>query len=248
MSSQTAIAAAPGVAEASAESQAPAAELLGIKVPHSPFLNDKRTERIKAGRYEGQEIQGALHVVTPEDRVIEMGAGLGIVGAVVTRNARPAALMAFEANPRLIPHIEALYTLNRIKSKITLRNEVLLTAPDAPASVTFYLRPSFLGSSLIYNDQRQNDPVEVPTASFEAIRQSFRPTVLIMDIEGGEADFLAHADLTGIRAIVIEFHPNVYGRPVMQQLKKKLRDAGFARIDSHSTRTVWACTRELADG
>ena len=60
------------------------AECMGVKVPPSPYLTEKRIERINAARYEGQEIAGALHVVGPEDRVVEMGAGLGIVGAVAT--------------------------------------------------------------------------------------------------------------------------------------------------------------------
>ena len=60
-----------------------AAECLGVMVPSSEFLTEQRIERIKAARYEGQEIEGALHVIGREDRVLEIGAGLGIVGAVI---------------------------------------------------------------------------------------------------------------------------------------------------------------------
>lgn len=221
-----------------------AVEFMGVKVPPSPFLTETRIERIASGRYEGQEIAGALQVTGETDRVLELGAGLGIVGAVIARHACPQAQIAFEANPELIPHIAALYALNRMKTRITLRNEVLLAAADRPEHVDFHLRNSFLGSSLIADDRRQTRTVQIATAGYDDLRESFAPTVLVMDIEGGELDFLEHADLTGLRAMVIEFHPDAYGVAGMRRAKQILRSAGFARLEGPSTRTVWACTRE----
>ncbi len=219
------------------------AECMGVKVPPSPYLNEKRIERINAARYEGQEIAGALHVTGPEDRVLELGAGLGVVGAVTQLNAKPAAMVSYEANPNMIPHIEALYALNRIKSKIKLNNKVLLSEPEPPEHVEFFLRNSFLGSSLTDSDKRQTTAVKVPTAKFEALRKSFKPTVLLMDIEGGELELLRHANLDGLRAIVLEFHPESYGTEGMRECKNILREAGFARVNEISTRTVWTCLR-----
>ncbi len=219
------------------------AECLGVKVPPSPYLNEMRIERINAARYEGQEIAGALHVTGPQDRVLELGAGLGVVGAVTQLNAKPAAMISYEANPNMIPHIEALYALNRIKSKIKLNNKVLLSEPEPPESVEFFLRNSFLGSSLTDNDKRQTTAVSVPTARFEEMRKSFKPTVLLMDIEGGELELLRHANLEGLRAIVLEFHPEVYGKDGMRECKNILREAGFGRVNDVSTRTVWTCVR-----
>lgn len=66
-----------------------AATCLGVKVPQSSFLTETRINRINAARYEGQEIAGALHVIREDDRVLEVGAGLGVVGAVIATNAKP---------------------------------------------------------------------------------------------------------------------------------------------------------------
>lgn len=219
------------------------AECKGVKVPPSPYLNETRIRRINEARYEGQEIAGALAVTGPEDRVIELGAGLGIVGAVVQRNAQPAAMVSFEANPEMIPHIEALYALNRIKSKIRLHNKVLIAAPERPEHVSFFLRNSFLGSSLADTEKRETRKVRVPTADYEALRASFAPSVLIMDIEGGELELLRHASLEGLRAMVIEFHPEVYGKSGMRECKNILRDAGFRKVEEVSTRMVWTVQR-----
>lgn len=215
----------------------------GVKVPHSRFLTKTRLARIKAERYEHVEIAGALTVVRAGDRVLELGAGIGIVGAVTAKNAAPEAVLAFEANPDLIPHIRALYRVNGLEGIIALRNQVLISGPDRPDTMTFHRRKSFLGSSLIDPPSANTRPVEVPTAEYRATAEEFQPNVLIMDIEGGELDFLKHADLSGIRALVVEFHPKVYGKLGMQACKGILREAGFARLEGPSTRMVWACTR-----
>ena len=218
----------------------------GVRVPDSPLLTPTRIERINAARYEGQEIAGALEVVRPGDRVLELGAGIGVVGAVVALNARPAQVMSFEANPGLIEHIEALYRLNGLQDRIAVRNEVLISAPDAPATMTFHIRNSYLGSSLIDSDSRATTQVEVPVARYAEVQASFVPDVLLMDIEGGELDFLRHASLEGVRAIVIEFHPEAYGKEGMAECKAILERAGFAKVPDRCTRHVWTCTSDPA--
>lgn len=220
-----------------------AAECLGVKVPGSRFLSEKRIGRINAARYEGQEISGALHVVRPEDVVLEIGAGIGIVGAVVALNARPRAVHSYEANPELIPDIRRLHELNGLQDRVHLHNEVLVSAPDRPSSVPFHLRKSYLGSSLLNSGDRPSRVVDIPTASFAEVCDEITPTVLVMDIEGGELELLRHARLDGFRAVVIEFHPGQYGVGGMRECKTILRGAGFERIDEVSSRTVWTCRR-----
>tara|TARA_R110002049_G_scaffold10127_3_gene50323 strand:+ start:27395 stop:29164 length:1770 start_codon:yes stop_codon:yes gene_type:complete len=218
------------------------AECHGVKVPHSPLVTPTRIERINAARYEGQEIAGALAVVQPGDNVLEMGAGMGLVGAITAKNTAPAAVLSFEANPALIPHIQALYDLNRLSDIISVRNQVVISAPTVPETMPFHVRGSFLGSSLIDSDTRTTTQVDVPTARYEDIRKAFKPDVLLMDIEGGELEFLRYANLDGLRAVVMEFHPDAYGREGMRECKSILQRAGFSKVQAHSTRVVWTCT------
>lgn len=226
-------------------SQTIAAECHGVRVPPSRFLHDRRIERINAAQYEGQEIAGALHVVGADDTVLEIGAGIGLVGAVIAANRGPVRVQSYEANPELIPEIEALYAENGLDDRISVRNQVLISAPDRPDTVPFFLRNSYLGSSLTDPGDRTRARVEVGTADFAATCAELNPTVLVMDIEGGELDLLRHADLTPFRAIVLEFHPKAYGVEGMRECKRILRDAGFARVDEVSTRTVWTCARKF---
>lgn len=220
-----------------------AAECLGVKVPMSQYLHENRIERINSAEYEGQEIRGSLHVVGEEDVVLEIGAGIGLVGAVVATNCLPKAVHSFEANPELIPEIERLYRVNGLEGVISVRNTVLLSAADRPDSIQFHLRNSYLGSSLVEAAGRIRKTVDVPTASFAEVCADLKPTVLVMDIEGGEQELLRHADLSGFRAVVLEFHPKAYGVDGMRECKKILTDAGFERVNEKSTRTVWTCVR-----
>ena len=224
-------------------SPAIAATCHGVAVPHSPFLTPTRIARIDTARYEGEEIAGALALVRPGDRVLELGAGLGIVGAVVGLNRAPERVVSFEANPDLIPHIRALHDLNGLTGRMDLRHAVLMAGADLPATARFHLHASYLGSSLT----GQGRSVEVPVQDWADVVADLRPEALLCDIEGGEADLLAAADLSGLRAVVVEFHPRVYGVPAMRGLKRRLRDAGLRPVAALSSRTVWAASRDPAD-
>lgn len=219
----------------------------GLRVPASNFLNSTRIKRINAARYEGEEIGGALHVVAASDRVLELGAGLGIVGAVTALNQQPEAVLSFEANPALLPHINTLYAENGLCDRIRVVNKVLLAGPDQPVTVPFHVHNSYLGSSLLENTKRKAKIIDVPTADFDATAAQFGATVLLMDIEGAELDLLRQINLTRFRAVVIEFHPSAYGIAGMKECKTILRKAGFSRIEEKSSRTVWTCVRTAPD-
>jgi FkbM family methyltransferase len=222
-----------------------AVECHGVRVPASPYLTETRIDRIAQARYEGDEIKGALLVTTEKDRVLEMGSGLGIVGAVCTLNAKPERVISFEANPDMLPHINALYEENDLTDRIEVRNQLVIANPDRPATMTFHVQNSFLGSSLIAKANRRTREVEIPTVSFAEVVEELKPTVLLCDIEGGELDLLEHADLSGIRAIVMEFHPEAYEVEGMRKCKRILTQAGFEKNEDVSTRKVWTCTREV---
>lgn len=219
------------------------AESRGLKVPQSRFLSEQRIKRIENGRYEGDEINGALSVVTETDRVLEIGAGLGIVGATIALNAKPEKVLSFEANPALMETIQTLYDLNGLNDRIEVRNEVLALGDDRPDTITLYLTNSFLGSSLMSEVGRVRHSVDVPTADLAQVIAEFAPTVLIMDIEGGELALLEEMDLSGFRAMTIEFHPKAYDISGMRRCKSIIRDAGFNRIDELSNRLVWTCEK-----
>ena len=108
-----------------------------------------------------------------------------------------------------------------------------MSDPEAPPEVTFHLRSSYLGSSLLNSAARPAREISVPTRTWAEVMAQFRPDVLLMDIEGGELALLEGADLSGLRAIVLEFHPDTYGKQGMRRCKALLERAGFAKVPGH---------------
>lgn len=216
----------------------------GVEVPTSPHLGPRMIESINAGRYEGGEIAAGLACIPKGSRILELGAGAGVVGAILAKNLAPAAMMSVEANPRLIPNIRELHAHNGLADLIDVRNTVVLSAPDAPAEVTFHVRGNFLGSSLTPVREDKTRPVTVPVTRYGDLRRDFPHDAIMMDIEGGELDFLRHADLTGVKVIVAEYHRGIYGGEGFRECRKLLARNGFRLVEEHSTPAVWAMVRD----
>ncbi len=216
----------------------------GIEVPASEPVGPKwLVRKINNGRYEKEEISGALHLVGNEDRVLECGAGIGIVGTVVARNCRPEKILSFEANPNMIPVIEATYAHNEVDSIISVTHGALMSGEDTPQTVDFNIAKRFAFSSLDAPQRELVETVTVPVHNFSEVKAKLRPTVLLMDIEGGELSFLRNADLSGINTVVMEFHPETYGKDGMKECKQILRHAGFEPVRKKSSNSVWAARR-----
>ncbi|MBC2836806.1 FkbM family methyltransferase [Paragemmobacter straminiformis] len=233
---------APAAASAPAPSEAPIiATLHGVRVPAAPHLGPSMITSLNEGRYERNEVACGLAAIPKGARILELGAGAGVVGAILAMNLAPKALLSIEANPALIPHIAHLHATNGLSDIITLRHAVVLTAPDAPASIDFFVMGNFLGSGLVSRKPDRAQTVSVPVLRYADLVADFAPDTIMMDIEGGELDFLRHADLTGINTFVAEFHRDIYGREGMQECRRLLSAQGL-RIDEATCRPgvhVW---------
>lgn len=211
------------------------ASFMDIEVPNAPHLGPNMIRSMNAGKYERREIQSAMACVEKGARILEMGAGSGLVGAVIAKNCAPDKMLAIEANPDLIPHIQGLYGHNGIDDLISVRHGVVFTETDPPNEVEFFIKGNFLGSGLVVkkNPERARRVV-VPVISYEALRVEFPHDVIVMDIEGAELEFLQHADLTDVGLLIMEVHRDIYGREGMKACRQSLRRGGFQFDDENS--------------
>ncbi|MGL6210412.1 MAG: FkbM family methyltransferase [Paracoccaceae bacterium] len=203
----------------------------GVEVPAAPHLRPGMIASINEGKYERHEIALGLAAIPQGARILEMGAGSGFVGAVLARNTHPQALLSVEGNPDLIPHIQALHAHNGLDHLLTLRHGVVLTAPDAPETMRFFIGGNFLGSGLAEQKPDRMRPVDVPVIRYASLTAEFPHDAIMMDIEGGELDFLRHADLSGVQTFIAEMHPAVYGREGMAECRALLVAAGLTQDD-----------------
>ncbi|MEM9032448.1 MAG: FkbM family methyltransferase [Pseudomonadota bacterium] len=200
----------------------------GIQVPAAPHFGPSMIASLRKGRFEAREVEAAAAVIKPGARILELGAGSGFVGAAVARACAPEAMLAVEANPALIEHIRQLYELNGLSNRIDLIHGVVLSDPAAPSEATFHVRGNFLGSGLNQgNANRKTTSVRVPTHRYQSVTAQFPHDTIIMDIEGAELDFFAHADLSSVRTVIFEAHRHIYGREGMRACRRELAKAGF---------------------
>ncbi|MBQ0804974.1 MULTISPECIES: FkbM family methyltransferase [unclassified Sulfitobacter] len=215
----------------------------GVEVLDAPHLGPTMINNMIEGSYERREVLSALAFIKKGDVVIEMGAGAGVVGAVAAKNCAPAKIVSFEANHKLIDPIKALYAHNGIKNKIEVRNKIVISDPDAPKSVDFYIRGNFLGSGMtITKGIERAEKVAVPVVKWATIKKQIKPTVLLMDIEGAELEFFRHADLSGIRVIIAELHRHIYHRPGMREIRDGIAAKGFVEDKEASGGGVFVFT------
>jgi FkbM family methyltransferase len=209
----------------------------GVEVLAAPHIGDGMISSMLVGRYEGTELSIGLAVIPQGARILEMGAGSGLVGAVLARNCNPKSVLSIEANPDLIASINALYLHNGLSDIISVMNKVVLTDPDAPSEIEFFVRGNFLGSSLI-DSGRRTRAVTVPVLRYDALCEAYPHDTIMMDIEGGELTFLRHADLSKINLFIAEMHRDVYGREGLRECRSLLQRAGLTFCEAHSRRGV----------
>lgn len=199
---------------------------LGMRFPLDRELLPKRVRiSLRNESYEGKESWAAVRLVKPEDVVLELGAGIGFMSTLVATKTRAAEVHCFEANPRLIPYIEAVHAANGV-TNAHIHHALLGAKPGRRA---FYQRASILDSSLdpLPEDDDTVEKVQVPVQDGAKALARIRPSVLICDIEGAEADLLPQLDLSGLRAVLIELHPQWIGKEGIARVFEAMSRAGL---------------------
>lgn len=196
------------------------------RVFRTRFMNDsyERAERACVGRY-----------IKPGMRVLELGACIGVVSGVTNKALGfSAEHVVVEANPRLIP-----WLTNNLKNngcKTTVAHGLVSRTADG----SFYLHDLIIGGS---NVRETPVTVTVPVFTVEDIeaRYGTKFNVLIIDIEGGEQDFIDENRewLRTLDLIIIEFHDFILGDQELERLRSELRTAGLKLVEAHGMTEVW---------
>ncbi len=173
------------------------------------------------GGYELPERELVRAAIRHVDRVVEVGAGVGIVGLVCTTLAGPGRVLSYEANATLEPIITANYALNGLTPRLRLR---AVTSDGAP--VSFYRNDNIVSSSVLDRGLAAQKVV-VPSDALVTVLAEEGADVLVMDIEGAEIDLLSATDLTGLREIIVETHPHIVGAAATQAMVDAILAQGF---------------------
>ena len=200
-------------------------EVHGVAIPDvEDIFSDKLRRTMEKGKYEAGECRRMEAIVFPGDRVLELGAGVGLVSTIAAQKTEPENVICVEANPKLIPLIHETHKING-RTGIQVLHGVAV-AEDDGAPTKFYIRPDFWASSMVPGPDAIEE-IEVPKIDIAALIREHKPNVLSMDIEGAEAALVAGIDLSPCRVVMMELHPRVYGHPGTANIFRQLDKQGF---------------------
>ncbi len=208
-----------------------------MKIPLDPALMSPTIlSVIREGRYETGEAKVLLAVIEEGERIVELGGGIGFLSSLAYLQGKTEAIVVVEAHPELIPVIKATHQLNGVRGDV--RHAV--AAPRRSAgTLPFYMHNDFWGSSLSPLKKRHLKGVaQVAVVGLDELVETYAPTMMIIDVEGGEADLLDGVSLRGVNKVLMEIHPKVIGPAGVKKVFDALSLEGFAYDPWTSMRAV----------
>lgn len=200
------------------------------------------TRKLREGSYEADEARAAEGCVRAGFRVLELGAGIGFVTALCAKHTEPENILAVEANPALIPVLEDTLARNGAAGATVLHGAVVPRAAEGEMG-TFHLADQFPASRLAARGARH---VEVPLVGFHDLLRAHRPHVVLMDIEGAEAQLFDRPWKCPLRFCVMELHPRRYPPRAIKRIVDAMSamsmtyDPAVSRGKVLGFRRVWA--------
>jgi len=178
-------------------------------------------EPLYSEKYERSELAILKDKLVADDRVMELGTGLGLLSSFCAKRIGSSRVFTYEANPALEDYIRQNYKLNDVNPHL----ELCLLAKE-PGERSFYRGKNFYSSSTVRRYDSDTE-IRVPVKSFNAEIRRIDPTFLIVDIEGGEVELFEFADLYNVKKLLIELHDRVVGKEKIEAVKAILTKAGF---------------------
>lgn len=188
------------------------------------YLTGKVRGLLRSGAYEQDLTAAALKATREGDRVLDLGCGLGFVAGMIAKRRNIEAIHGYDGNARLLTYADAMLATNGI-SNVTLTHGVL---GKRKSSVPFHVRTPFAASSLIPIEGEEAEETTVDMLNVKTVMNAHKPTVVICDIEGGEADLLDAMPLKGVRQVVVKLHPTHIGHAGMRSVFKAMEKAELA--------------------
>jgi FkbM family methyltransferase len=201
-----------------------------VFVDDENYASDIR-QAIQKGYYEKRERTLIKDFVVPGDRVLDIGTAIGVAAMTAASIVGDDNVVTFDANPDIVDDARANFRRNGL-SRVVAHCGVLMNRRDfkPDATVEFFIHKAFWASRLRASRNAADivKTVTIPTFCLEDEIARHQANVLICDIEGGEVDLLARADLTGVRLIILEIHYFATGEQAADAMIRKLMLDGFS--------------------
>lgn len=199
------------------------ADNFGVLLPlrHS-LITPGIAKEIYFGDYEKKEATIVSKRLEAADVVMEIGAGIGFLSAYCAKQIGSERVFAYDANPALADIVAKTYAANGVRP--SFRTAML---GRGAGKERFFVDEEFWASSASQIASNKAKEITVDRIDLNEEIARIRPTFLIVDIEGGEADLFALADLSGVQKICVETHAHVLGNSGVTNMLANLFQQGF---------------------
>jgi len=174
--------------------------------------------------YERPERLLVQKYLSKTDRVLEIGAGVGLISVACARVCGPENVLSYEPNPRTRIAIEKNFELNGLKPQLRSK-AVGLTAEE----IEIYFAENIFSSSVF--DRNFGDKTTVECDAISDVIAEFQPNAIVMDVEGAEIDLLGQTNLANIDKVIVEMHPHIVGDDNIKLLVSGLKQKGFRLVE-----------------
>lgn len=187
----------------------------GVLMPITPNeVSPEVWNALEAGAYEANEARRVARAIRPGDRVLELGAGLGVITSIIA-SITDVRVWSFEADPQTTRLAQRVIDLN-CDGNVVLSNGIL--AAGAPRTVSFFRRADFWMSSGLAEQGPYEEVIKIASGDIDAFIEQHNINAVVMDVEGAELDLLQDAQLPGIERVFLELHDHLYGLAGVQAI------------------------------
>ena len=191
----------------------------------TPAISRTVKSRFVWGTYEDKERRLVEQHVPADLPVIEGGGSIGVISNVINRKlSHPENHIVIEANPDLLPVLEANRTLNDAKYEIVHA----ALDPNGP-EVTFYLHKLSVGGSV---QRATGSAVTVPAVTVGGLikEKGWDKVSLVIDIEGGELDLIEKEQevlKNHVAVFIVEVHHMISDAQDIKKAIQTIERLGF---------------------
>lgn len=182
--------------------------------------------------YKDEHVAVVRRWVPEGARVLELGAGLGVVTAALA--ARAATVLAVEPIPVMYDAAARRVLTGSFSDSNGYVNVTMLRAaaglPGCPHTTVLHemSEPWNSGAHVPHYDRPVRE-VQVPQVSIDRLIELAAADTLVTDCEGAEVDLLTSVPLPalGVTTMVVEWHPHIVGSGPVGAAKQQLAERGW---------------------
>lgn len=183
-------------------------------------LGFRAVKALYHGDYEAPERLIVQEALQRGDRVLEAGAGMGLISLTMARIVGAENVIAYEPMP-------AAYSLlaenARLNGLAIMHRQRALAA--ASGRTKFFADENVVASS--FHARTGATGIEVAADGIAEVLEANPANTLVLDIEGAEVELLKACPLGGIQKIIMEVHPHIVGEQAISEMIALLQATGF---------------------